>query len=143
MDDVWASAILYRRTPAGDVEFLVLRSALSLGDDASDSSARIWVTPGGRRDSGESHRECAQREAFEETGVRIEDLQLLDEDAPVFAAEVPYETRVRLSIEHDEYRWLSAEAASAVCHPLVAVHVDRAAAVLSAPDLSVDESKRP
>lgn len=32
---------------------------------------RIWVTPGGRADEGESFEACAAREAYEETGYEV------------------------------------------------------------------------
>ena len=36
---------------------------------------RIWMTPGGGRDDGESDLECARRELREETGVTVRELQ--------------------------------------------------------------------
>jgi 8-oxo-dGTP pyrophosphatase MutT (NUDIX family) len=35
---------------------------------------RIWMTPGGGRDDGESDLDCARRELREETGVSVEEL---------------------------------------------------------------------
>jgi 8-oxo-dGTP pyrophosphatase MutT (NUDIX family) len=43
---------------------------------------RIWMTPGGGRDKGESDLECARRELREETGVTIRELE-----GPVFEHE--------------------------------------------------------
>ena len=38
-----------------------------------------WITPGGGIDTGESAREAAVRELFEETGIKITDEQLGDQ----------------------------------------------------------------
>jgi 8-oxo-dGTP pyrophosphatase MutT (NUDIX family) len=43
---------------------------------------RIWMTPGGGRDDGESDLDCARRELREETGVCVEELR-----GPVFEHE--------------------------------------------------------
>jgi 8-oxo-dGTP pyrophosphatase MutT (NUDIX family) len=43
---------------------------------------RIWMTPGGGRDDGESDLDCARRELREETGVSVEELR-----GPVFEHE--------------------------------------------------------
>jgi 8-oxo-dGTP pyrophosphatase MutT (NUDIX family) len=43
---------------------------------------RIWMTPGGGRDEGETDIECARRELREETGVSVGELQ-----GPVFEHE--------------------------------------------------------
>ena len=48
------------------------RVLLFLGCDPNDRSAgEWWITPGGGREAGESSRECAARELFEETGLRL------------------------------------------------------------------------
>src|SRR4051794_6467454 len=52
------------------------RVLLVLGGDPADPAAGTWwITPGGGVEPGEDARAAALREAFEETGHRVEDLR--------------------------------------------------------------------
>lgn len=41
------------------------------------SDSRLWTLPGGRKEEGESSKECAVRETLEETGLKIKVLHLI------------------------------------------------------------------
>lgn len=47
------------------------RLLLFRGIDPATPEVEFWFTPGGGRDQGESSRECAARELFEETGLLL------------------------------------------------------------------------
>ena len=53
------------------------RVLLLRGCDPAQPDRRYWFTVGGGQDPGESSRECAVRELFEETGKRAEPEQLV------------------------------------------------------------------
>ena len=78
---------------------------------------RWWEHPGGTSESGETERDAAIRETFEETGLRIEAPELLrawsyrntrgDEvTCYAFVAEAP-SGEVHLSDEHAAYVWMT------------------------------------
>jgi 8-oxo-dGTP diphosphatase len=46
-----------------------------------------WAPPGGHLEFGESWEECAAREVFEETGMRIKNTRLITVSNDVFEAE--------------------------------------------------------
>jgi 8-oxo-dGTP pyrophosphatase MutT (NUDIX family) len=48
------------------------RLLLFRGCDPAEPDVEFWFTPGGGRDPGESAEECAARELYEETGLRVE-----------------------------------------------------------------------
>ena len=102
------------------VEFLCLRRS------PGRKLAGVWQPVTGKRDPGESAVDAAVREMIEETGVRPRRLWALESvsiyfDAsadvirllPMFAAEIGSKDRIRLSSEHDGFRFLSARAAAA------------------------------
>lgn len=98
---------------------------LLLRRSASDSRRPgQWDVPGGHRDGQESLEAAAQRECREETGISLQPQQLqlaYAETAAVsdnlnvvwlyFVARCAEEPAVRLSKEHDDYRWVDAAAA--------------------------------
>lgn len=53
------------------------RLLLFAGTDPGIAGSRWWETPGGGIDPGESERQAAVRELFEETGVRVTEPELL------------------------------------------------------------------
>ena len=57
-----AGGLVWRRTDGGDVEVLLVHRPRY--DD--------WSLPKGKAERGESDEDCARREVFEETGVRVE-----------------------------------------------------------------------
>ena len=59
------SARVFLFDPAGDV--LLIRIVAPL----ADGSFVFWVTPGGEMEPGEAPRETAERELFEELGLRL------------------------------------------------------------------------
>jgi len=108
-------------------EVLLLRRSRSDPQRPGD-----WDFPGGNVEPGESYAVAAQREIFEETGIEVslDDLHLVytgtmayaDKDLSVnrllFAVRIE-DQPVRLSIEHDFYKWVDIDTALAEFqHPL-------------------------
>src|SRR4051794_25198852 len=80
-----------------------------------------WTPPSGARLPGEAIEACAERELFEETGLR---LALRESDGgssqwQLFVAEAPAGADIRLDAEHDAYRWVPAEEAAVCCQPAI------------------------
>jgi 8-oxo-dGTP pyrophosphatase MutT (NUDIX family) len=112
---IGAAVAVWRRSEIG-VEWLVLHRSHFAPDFAGDWA---WGPPGGECRQGEPAADCARRELREETGV----------DAPcaatdcgradfaMFGCEVDGTMEIRLSPEHDAYRWLPLDEACALCLP--------------------------
>ena len=92
---------------------------LALKRSATDAHRPLtWDIPGGAVDYGESPLEGAKREAVEEVGATLTNLELLDVVSEVYPekqvitvlykAEVS-DTTIKLSPEHDEHSWLPRE----------------------------------
>jgi 8-oxo-dGTP pyrophosphatase MutT (NUDIX family) len=81
--------------------------------------SRWWGLPGGHANPGEAPAEAAVRETFEEAGLRIDAPELLrtwayrgrsgvEHACHTFVARAP-RADVRLSDEHAEYAWMTAD----------------------------------
>ena len=113
-----AGVIVYRINSEGIPEFLLLN-----GD------AIGWGFPKGHIDKGESHKQTAKRETYEETGLKVSKLEsgfkhevkyFLKKNwstgkqyktpklkmVTYFLAEVPYKSKVKISHEHIGFTWL-------------------------------------
>jgi 8-oxo-dGTP pyrophosphatase MutT (NUDIX family) len=101
--------VVWRRQP--QLEVLLLHRSLfreSLGGNWA------WTTPGGAREPGETAAATAERELFEETGLRLTCIPVDSRvgaveagiEIVVFAAEASAGERVQLSDEHDRYEWV-------------------------------------
>jgi dihydroneopterin triphosphate diphosphatase len=115
---------LFRLDGAGRPEVLLIHRA------PGRIYAGIWQCVTGRLEAGERVADGALREVEEETGIARADIEDLFEtdiinwfheesvDAvwceAVFAARVRPDADVRLSIEHDDLRWLAADEAKAI-----------------------------
>ena len=109
-------AVYVFRRKSSDFEFLQLRRA------DGDTYAQSWQPIYGGIQPEERAVEAARREMFEETGIRSEQMFLVEylesfffrpKNAinlfPVFAAEFGTEQEIILNEEHDDYRWVSSK----------------------------------
>ena len=112
---------LYRIRDGGGLEILLIRRA------PGRMYAGLWQCVTGKLEAGERILDGALREVAEETGLQASDLEdLMETDIvnwfhaadldtllceAVFAARVPDGASIELSDEHDDHRWLAAEAA--------------------------------
>ena len=91
-------------------KFLLLRKEDFVGGE--------WEIPGGRKLPGEKDEEALKREVFEETGLRIKILRKLNQwkvkikEKSLLLEGKTYlckkeKGRIKLSKEHQEYKWLS------------------------------------
>ena len=67
-----------------------------------------WELPGGHLNKGEKFSRGAIREVYEETKIKLSKLKLVlkQKDFRMYVA-TPKTTKVKLSNEHTEYRWVS------------------------------------
>jgi 8-oxo-dGTP pyrophosphatase MutT (NUDIX family) len=106
------AVVVWRKVPR--LEVLLLHRRVFGESFAGDWA---WTTPGGAREPGESAVETAQRELFEETGLRLECVPVASPyaaappgfDVDAFAAEARADDLVTLSEEHDRYAWVQPE----------------------------------
>ena len=94
---------------------------LLLLNAAGDSEAGSWGVPAGKLESNEAPLHGAIRELFEETSISIDPSQLqsigslyirkpeVDYIYHLFRIKIATRPEVRLSSEHQNYRWVSAE----------------------------------
>ncbi len=97
-------------------EYLFLRRSKDF-----KAGAQAWDIPGGRIEASEPLYDALAREVFEETGLRVDSVHTLLAAQDIFVPEkdlrvvrltyaVNASGEIRLSSEHDEYRWMSARA---------------------------------
>lgn len=110
------------------VYFLLCVKVIILNDDnkmlllqRSDKTSRAhgWDFAGGGVDKGEDPLDAAVREASEDTGLSINNIQILStshghtdggEYVMIgYAAHVPNDAEVQLSWEHESYKWMTIE----------------------------------
>lgn len=109
-------ANIYRRTPSGDIEFLILKRVPADGG--------FWQPMTGHTDPSENHEQALRRELQEEANLSefvavsdklaeyFYDLRGESGRDSVYAVEVPHDSVVRLNPdEHEAYHWLQLEEA--------------------------------
>lgn len=115
-----AGLMLRSRDPGGEVRILMQHRA------AWTAHGDTWGLPGGARDSHESAREAALREAAEETGIPAAMVRLVDEVVDdhggwsyvTVIAEAPHLLSVRANAESEALRWVREAAVEALeLHP--------------------------
>lgn len=123
-----AAIAVWRRGRVG-VEWLLLHRNPAHHDRSDGTGDWEWGCPSGCRFPGEPLETCALRELEEETGLQLPAaLCIADVAWPIFLAEAPGVASVRLSDEHDAYRWVAVEDALALIRPAsVARQFERAA----------------
>jgi 8-oxo-dGTP pyrophosphatase MutT (NUDIX family) len=110
-----AAVVVWRRA-ANEIEWLVMHRGVFQPEFAGDWA---WGPPGGGCLRDETSAECARRELLEETGIDLECAATPcgNDLAEVFQVEVPADTEIALTFEHDAYRWLPIEEVRALCLP--------------------------
>jgi 8-oxo-dGTP pyrophosphatase MutT (NUDIX family) len=110
--------IVIYRCRAGVAEFLLLHRRHHGPDHEGDWA---WAPPSGARYPGEAIERCAARELEEETQLclALQPATGGTVEWPAFIAEVPAETAVSLSPEHDRFVWLTLEEAAGLIAPAV------------------------
>lgn len=102
-------------------ELLVLRRS-----DTAPRGALTWDLPGGTVKYGEDPAQAVMREAHEETGIHLEEVQIVAVTAGVandYIVKFTYVSRndaarVNLSFEHDRYKWVHLDEADALNMPV-------------------------
>ena len=105
----------YKRLPDGKCSFLLMKRVPERGG--------FWQPLTGGVEQGETFEEAIKREVFEETGI-TEMIEVVDSNYHyeftdegryhveyIFGVEVPTNTNVRLSHEHDDLRWVGKDEA--------------------------------
>jgi 8-oxo-dGTP pyrophosphatase MutT (NUDIX family) len=118
-DKPLAAAVVVWREHAGVREYLLLHRHHRGADYEGDWA---WTSPAGTRQPGEDPRAAAERELFEETGLRLEIAGPLDhvtDDVALFVAQAPFGAEVVIDPEHDRYEWVGRDEAIARCLPKI------------------------
>ena len=107
-----------------------------LGDEKTRKKyGAMFDLPKGTEDHGETSMECALRETFEETGVRLKKSQLIEGPyrtsfLTMWIAVIPIDTTITIQqnpvtgiFEHDGFEWLKREQALKLVYPYLAPFV--------------------
>lgn len=106
------------RENEGKIEFLLLKRA------SYQWFPNLWQMVSGKIKDGEKAYESALREIEEETGIKpekfwilpnINSFYLIEDDSinlvPVFVGKVDFNSKIKISSEHSEYKWVSGKEA--------------------------------
>ncbi|CAH1164246.1 unnamed protein product [Phaedon cochleariae] len=111
---VAAGFVIFRRFST-DIEYLLLQTSYGI---------HHWTPPKGHVDPGESEMETALRETVEESGLHKEDLKIFEDCKKVLTYQVKgkpktvyywlaelvnQNAQVKLSHEHQDFKWLGLE----------------------------------
>ncbi|CAG7915103.1 hypothetical protein SSCS72_02924 [Mammaliicoccus sciuri] len=114
----YGAVIIIYKIVNGKILYLVLHRAHK-GENYEGRWA--WGPPSGARFPSENIYTCMARELYEETGLIVNHKELDNKgrDWYIFYGEVPNETNIKLSLEHNKYNWLDFEDAIDICSPEV------------------------
>ncbi|GAA3406822.1 NUDIX hydrolase [Paenibacillus hodogayensis] len=104
----------YPGQSVGAVALLAEQGNILLERRAIEPGYGMWALPGGMAERGESMEQCMMREVFEETGLLVEPVRLLDALGGKHVCTVFYEARLVggqlvKSDESMELRWFAPE----------------------------------
>ncbi|GAA58190.1 nudix hydrolase 1 [Pseudoalteromonas sp. BSi20652] len=71
----------------GVAVIIMRQNTILLGERIGAHGANTWATPGGHLEFGESVEQCAIREVFEETGLKVSKITKLDFTNDIFTAQ--------------------------------------------------------
>jgi 8-oxo-dGTP pyrophosphatase MutT (NUDIX family) len=114
MEERVGAAVVVWRRGAGGAEFLLLHRS---GREAAGPWS--WTFPSGGCEPGEVLADCARRELFEETGLRLTiEPVVVPGGYPVFRAMASDTANIVMADgEHDDYRWVTLDDAAALVQP--------------------------
>ena len=88
--------------PVVGVGVCIIRNAgVLLGKRKSSHGEGCWSFPGGHLEINESWEQCAEREAFEETGIKIKNLRFAAVTNDIFADEGRHYITIFILADHD------------------------------------------
>lgn len=80
------------RPHAGTCAIIIKDNKILLGKRTGSHGAGTWGFPGGKLETGEEIFDCVKREVYEETGLKVKNLQLGPYTNDVFNKEIHYIT---------------------------------------------------
>lgn len=88
------------RPKVGVGVYIIKNNQVLLGKRIGSHGAKTWCPPGGHLEFGESFKKCAQRETFEEVGIKIKNIRFLGITNDIFKEEGKHYVTISLIADY-------------------------------------------